>query len=515
MGAVVILAAVVVVLAASWPARLPMASSPPSEPAPWAAQPHLADHLAAARMALAQRAWQAGDMAAAQAVLTMTDPARRGWDNDYLERLCHHSYRTLGPDRPGGLAYHPDGVHVAIGDVVARVIRLYDSTSGREVAIYEAGGPEPCHLAFSPDGESLAVAGRDRIVRVLDVETGRERASVPEPFEIAALAFAPNSQRLAVLAFTAGVTIRVSDTGQVVNMIADAGLAHGLAFSPDGRLLAVGRADGPISLIDVERGKVVRTLPAQIEPTTGRAVPARALAFHPRQPHLTVGYADGGVTIWAAASGQRVMSLMAHQGAIHGLAFDKTGRQLATAGADRQVHIWETETGRRLDTLRGSRTAVTTFAFRSDGRQVVAIGAEPRARLWDLPAAQEARVIPTPLQVPTGLGFSPDGQAVVLVGADRTCQAWEIETGQPLSLEATPPPLVTSVVSADSRRTATITSEGGVHLIDTATGLERLSLPCPAGPIVGLAWAPDGGLLTGVTVDGLIVIWDGRPLTEK
>jgi WD40 repeat protein len=71
---------------------------------------------------------------------------------------------------------------------VATVVRLV-----RTVGTFDAG-----KVAFSPDGTRLAHAGTDRVVRVYDVTTGNELASFRGHIgDITAVAFAPDSKRLA------------------------------------------------------------------------------------------------------------------------------------------------------------------------------------------------------------------------------------------------------------------------------------------------------------------------------
>src|SRR5690606_10065022 len=44
-------------------------------------------------------------------------------------------------------------------------------------------------LAFSPEGNDLAVSGSDRVVRVFDLGSGAERARIPHDDAVTALAF--------------------------------------------------------------------------------------------------------------------------------------------------------------------------------------------------------------------------------------------------------------------------------------------------------------------------------------
>ena len=68
-------------------------------------------------------------------------------------------------------------------------------------------------------------------------------------------------------------------------------------------------------------------------------------AWHPDGLLVGVGDARGVVSLWDAQSGQRAISLDAHQGAggVVSLAFNENGYMIATAGgaSDPSVKLWD------------------------------------------------------------------------------------------------------------------------------------------------------------------------------
>src|SRR5207249_5108676 len=66
----------------------------------------------ATRLALAYRAWAAGDMEAADRALDGCSPELRQWEFDYLRRLCHSERLVLGAGEKAPAycaAFSPDG----------------------------------------------------------------------------------------------------------------------------------------------------------------------------------------------------------------------------------------------------------------------------------------------------------------------------------------------------------------------------------------------------------------------
>ncbi len=54
---------------------------------------------------------------------------------------------------------------------------------------------------------------------------------------------------------------------------------------------------------------------------------------------LTASY-DGTVKVWDASSGQELLTLKGHDGAVNGLALDSTGERLISVGQDGLARGW-------------------------------------------------------------------------------------------------------------------------------------------------------------------------------
>jgi len=111
----------------------------------------------------------------------------------------------------GDVAFTPDGKRVAApvtaGSRGAPAGLLIEDT-GASVAVWELAtgkSTQPVkglkasvgRVVFSSDGKRLATAGSDKIVRLWEMETGKELAALPYPDQVNVVAFSPSGKSLA------------------------------------------------------------------------------------------------------------------------------------------------------------------------------------------------------------------------------------------------------------------------------------------------------------------------------
>jgi WD40 repeat protein len=176
------------------------------------------------------------------------------------------------------LAYHPRGNLLAAGrrDEVV----LIDPTTGQRTGRLHGQDGLVTALAFSPTGSNLAVAsgaaGKSGVVRIYFIPRSGLPSNRPDAVlnghkdVILALAFSPDGNTLATAGRDGGVKLWDVNNGKERRALRDAGdPVSALAFSPDGKQLAVGRSDGALVLFDEATGKV------QFEPLPARPKPER------------------------------------------------------------------------------------------------------------------------------------------------------------------------------------------------------------------------------------------------
>jgi len=193
--------------------------------------------------------------------------------------------RVVWPGHDAGIstvAFSPDGQRLATGTSEGEV-KIWDSTTRREVTRFEPVGRHLYCLAFSADGKMLAGAGASSRVWVWDVASGRRLLELGGHGQaVVSVAFSPDSRVLATTTFSAGEArlwdlpsgeLRARLKGHIQGVIA-------VEFSPDGKTLVTGSHDRKVKLWNVATYQELVTLPFAAHVTTVRFSPdGRGLAI--------------------------------------------------------------------------------------------------------------------------------------------------------------------------------------------------------------------------------------------
>ena len=190
----------------------------------------------------------------------------------------------------------PDGKLAVTGALGS--VQLRDATNGREIAKLKGDmGGFINNAAFSADGKRVAAAS-SYLVKVWDTTTGKDLAIIkPQASSTLRVAISPDGMHLALAGFDGHNSLSVWDvaTSQRVHTLAGhSGSIFGMSFSPDGKRLATGDADKLLKVWDVGSGQDLLTL-------TGHADVIYSVAFSPdgRLLASTGGKNDRSVRVWA------------------------------------------------------------------------------------------------------------------------------------------------------------------------------------------------------------------------
>ena len=286
-------------------------------------------------------------------------------------------------------------------------------------------------VAFSADGRLLASGGRDKTIKVWNVETGRAVENFAgEKYIHTIRYFDSQRERLGSLEWgpvTKDIVYKVRDakTGKEITTIP---LMTDLPsdffpLSPDGRSLMVReKPDAPIRIRNLETGKEFA-----ITPLGSGEISLDLLSFSPDSRQFAQGDFDGTIKISDTDTG-RENRVLHGQKMLIALFFSSDNRKLASV-SESSIEIWDTGTKRVISTISKLTGALKAGVFSPDGHLFAAVVSNRRIKLWDVETGSLVRTLSA--ETPTvGFVFSPDGQWLVSHGSEEL-RLWNLATKNP------------------------------------------------------------------------------------
>jgi hypothetical protein len=188
------------------------------------------------------------------------------------------------------LAMKPDGKTV-IGAMSDSTLMTWDSSRDDPPAFAKEATFGAITIALNNDGTHVAVASRDKSMRVRELVSGKELKWAGPPVTVSALALSPDGRRVLAGSSNGMITVWTAETGEAGPSVTGhtGGNVTCAAWSPDGAILATGGADSQIRLSSAKDGSTIKVL-------TGHRGRISSIAFVPGG--LLSSSSDGSVRTW-------------------------------------------------------------------------------------------------------------------------------------------------------------------------------------------------------------------------
>jgi WD40 repeat protein len=320
--------------------------------------------------------------------------------------------------------FSPDGQRIVSASWDG-TIRIWEVETGLELATLRGhtgynllgGARESAHIekcAFFPDGRRVVSAGSDAI-KVWDIESEKELASMDR--STAALTSSLDNARL------------LCDRLQLVELDGRVVLptfGGCTTFSPDGRRAVSALDVGSLALWNVESA-------AQLATLSGHRLSVNGWAFSPDGSSIVSASSDRTLKLWDVRSAREIASWSGHEDQVTDCAFSPDGRRVVSASLDRTLKLWQADTGAELGTFYGHTRGVNACAFSPDGKLIVSASSDGMLKLWEATNPQDAAQFRAHLDRVTGLSIAGGGHLIVSASKDGTLKVWDGETGENLS----------------------------------------------------------------------------------
>ncbi|MBV9450409.1 MAG: helix-turn-helix domain-containing protein [Streptosporangiaceae bacterium] len=481
-------------------------------------------------------AWQAAPTVTARSALLS------------LAACCTSTQASLSGESAmvNAVALSPGGKLLAAGGE-DRTVHLWDTATGRQLAVFGGFAGPVRAIAFSPVGEGGLLAGSDgHTIRLWDPSRHTTLSVLPgNTGSIEDLAFSPNGTLLASVSADGRICLWNPATHRLVQVLTQHQPGRTLArllsvaFSPDGHTLAAA-GDGPAVALWNITDPAHATITQWLAGMTGGI---NDLAYSPGGGMIAAEQTNGDVLL---LSPQHDPTLLKH--AVRnsrGLAFSRDGTLLITAGTYQDLMLWNTSTGRQaglephrvpanvnalaydpasgslalgsptgsvqlwrapIRPFTGSTGPVTGLALIPGTTMLASVSGDDMLDLWNPDGSPAATTRLT--AKPAAVAVSPGGKLLATIDDDGALTLRDIPGLVPTMSVRTVAPAVDAVFSPDGEMVATA-ARSTIAVRDTGEKSPRHRFYSDGhGSFEAVTFSPDGYTLAAATVQGSVMIWD-------
>lgn len=230
----------------------------------------------------------------AQRALMNTEPAMRGWEWDYLWRLCNPELSIIQAHDQGirAVDFNADG-RTILSVSNDQSAKLWDAFSGEPLAVLKGHTDRVIYGKFNADGSQALTSSEDGTVRLWS-KSG-------EPL-------------FALEGHTAPV--------------------NRAKWSPDGKLIVSASDDGTARLWDATTGALIATL-------EGHTDSVWDVCFDSAGQYIATASDDHSARLWDGVTGAPVALLPGHIGEVNAVRFHPTKSLVITISEDGEGRLWD------------------------------------------------------------------------------------------------------------------------------------------------------------------------------
>ncbi|MDE0313724.1 MAG: WD40 repeat domain-containing protein [Candidatus Poribacteria bacterium] len=316
--------------------------------------------------------------------------------------LPENAIARFGKGKHCNIALSPNSTYFAVGTTIG--LWWYEMSSKSPIALWETERGMISALDFSQNGEWIAVANYDGIVKVLDAQNGECRTQMKRMQEQNVywrLDFSPNSKWIAtanhkgiveVLDAHRGVCVAQMDRGEREAKGAD---IYRLEFSPNGQYVG-GTADN----VGTEGTQTYIWCPE-----TGELIfkfSGRNFAFS-EDSHLLAGltpdesesdadHINHCVSVWNMTTSERIAHFRVKSTWLSATTFSPCGEFLAFSSRDEILFVWDMVNGVEKKVYTDFQTTRSVPFYSTEGELFVIVDGEDIVEVWNVERREKLRI---------------------------------------------------------------------------------------------------------------------------
>jgi WD40 repeat protein len=316
----------------------------------------------------------------------------------------------------GTVEWSPDGERIASagGD---GVIRIWEASSERNLVTYRGHADGPLSRIFtkiwqaswSPDGQYIASSGSGPTVRIWEASTGKDillyhgHAAIDPLLDTFALDWSPDGTRI-----VSACSFRYTDhTVHIWNAATGSILLKYAGYKVNniikGSFSVTNLAWSPNGQHIASSGSDKNVKKWQPDPTT----------------------TNTSIQVWNPNTGQHILTCEGISTWFYDVAWSPDNKYIAAAGSNKEVGIWDATTGKNVFTYTGHTKEVRAVGWSPDGSLIASAGNDNTVQLWRPFTGELLFVYRKHTDNVTTLAWSPEGKRIASAGVDKTVRIWQ------------------------------------------------------------------------------------------
>jgi WD40 repeat protein len=430
------------------------------------------------------------------------------------------------------VAFSPDGQYIATAGS-DKLVKVWDLGNGHERFACVGHTDKVRGLGWSSDGKFIVSAGGEKNIKIWDAANGKEKLNIEAAGEeVTALALSKDGKHL----FTGqlkvpgnppnGLFVYETATGKPVRDVRDfPNKIDAIALSHDGTLLATGDANGNTRLWQY---------PSFIDNVNQPAFWTQQdlngatyhLAFSPDDKTLARCSATT-VKLYTTPQPGGAFQAAAPRATISGInyparyacsVFSKDGKTLYVGTTQGNIQFFEADNvAQKAGEFKSAHNSqLNGLVFSPDGNRLASCSGDFLVRLWDFDVVLQSRDFEGHDAPVWTAAFSSDASRLISASADRTVKVWERDTGKAqFTITDHTAPVTCAQFSPDGKLIASGGGDKIIRIFDAANGKPLRTCEGHQGTITFLEFSFDSKRIVSGSADRRIKIWDADTGKEK